>query len=68
MSRIYISNILSDSIKTDGREEITRIGLHELICDRRIESSAKTQRRVIAILDPVEYASVIKNGYYIVGD
>lgn len=68
MSRIYIFNILSDCIKTDGRDEITRLGLHELICDRQIESSTKIERRVVAILDSVEYKSVIKKGYYTVDD
>ena len=68
MTKIYISNIISDNIKTDGRIDITRLGLHELICDRRIESSRKTERKVVSILSSKEYESVKKNGYYIVND
>ena len=68
MTRIYISNIISDNIKTDGRIEITQLGIHELICDRRIESSRKTERKVVSILSPEEYESVKKRGYYIVNE
>jgi len=68
MTKVYISNIVSDHIKTDGRDEITRIGLHELVCDQRIETSSETESGVIVILHPVEYESVIKNGYYTVFD
>ena len=66
-TKIYISNITSDIIKTDGRVEITKIGLHELKCDRQIEGG-KPEKQIISILAPNEYYSVLKNGYYIVTD
>lgn len=66
-TKIYISNITSDIIKTDGRQEITNLGLHELKCDRHIDGG-KVEKQVISILSPVEYNSVLKNGYYNVND
>ena len=68
MTKVYIFNIQKDTIKTDGRPSITKCGLHELICDRRIEASSITERNVISILDATEYKSVIEQGYYVVDD
>ena len=68
MTKIYISNIVSDKLKTDGRACVTALGLHELICDRRIETSKKPEKNVTSILNAIEYSSVIENGYYTVDD
>ena len=67
MSKVYIFNITSDTLKTDGRPEISNLKLHELICDRQIENGALEQQ-VVSILDFKEYQSVVSNGYYIVND
>ena len=48
-TKVYISNITSDIVKTDGRAEITNIGLHELKCDRQIEGG-RIEKQVISIL------------------
>lgn len=68
MSKIYIFNIKSDSIKTNESDSIAQLGLHELICDRRIESSKTVEKSVISILDAEEYKNVIDFGYYWVDD
>lgn len=65
MSKVFISNITSDTLKTDERPEITKLKLHKLICDRQIEGGA-IERQVVSILDYSEYQSVINNGFYIV--
>lgn len=68
MTKVYISNIKSDMHKDDGRPLMEELGIHELICDRRIETSNKVEKNVVSILAPIEYASVIKHGYYVVYD
>ncbi|WP_027432298.1 hypothetical protein [Lachnospira multipara] len=68
MTKVYISNIKSDIHKDDGCLLIAELGIHELICDRRIETSNKVKKNVVSILDAIEYASVLKHGYYVVYD
>ncbi|SDB14550.1 hypothetical protein [Eubacterium oxidoreducens] len=67
MSKIFITNIISDTLKTNGKPEITNLKLHELICDRQIEGGT-LERQVTSILDFNEYQSVISNGFYTVND
>ncbi|SFH70859.1 hypothetical protein SAMN04487830_10611 [Pseudobutyrivibrio sp. OR37] len=67
MNKVYITNITSDVLNTDGRTEISNLKLHKLICDRQIENGA-LERQVVSILDFKEYQSVLSNGYYIVND
>ena len=68
MTKVYISNIKSDIHKDDDCPLIAELGIHELICDRKIETSDKVEKNVVSILDAVEYASVLKHGYYVVHD
>ena len=59
VSKIYISNIISDAImKDESDERIEKTGIHILRCDRGAEKD------VISILAPYEYESVMKYGYY----
>ena len=63
VSKIYISNIISDAImKYESDERIEKTGIHILRCDRGAEKD------VISILAPYEYESVMKYGYYEVPD
>ena len=62
-TKIFITNITEDILKTDGRKEITAIGLRQLRCDRQCDG-CDIERNTIAILHPDEYQEVIKYGYY----
>ena len=52
MTKVYISNIKSDIHKDDGRPLIAELGIHELICDRRIETSNKVKKMLFQYLMP----------------
>jgi hypothetical protein len=66
-TKVYITNITSDILHTNGDPEITAIGLHKLICCRQVEG-CPIEKDAIAILHPDEYKEVIQNGFYIVSD
>lgn len=67
LNKVYISNIISDKLVTDGRPEITIIGLREIVSDRQLEGCS-IEKRVVTILGPYQYESVQEKGYYIYND